>query len=165
MPKPRNQRSGFEAKPLTNYHHRFWGQTGEPALLVSSMCMMRITYGVTRPPDRLATKYPTCAWSSPILRTKSPTPFSILIIAYLVAFATYTSRDKQTRFSTINNSIWVSTTEMRWIQIQTRTSQLLITYINQGTNHLVSQSPPWWVHWQLQVHKVEFGIPDQLKHN
>jgi hypothetical protein len=24
---------------------------------------------------------------------------------------------------------------------------------NQGTNHLVSQSPPWWVHWQ-QKHKV-----------
>jgi hypothetical protein len=28
---------------------------------------------------------------------------------------------------------------MRRIQVQTRTSQLLITHINQGTNHLVSQ--------------------------
>jgi hypothetical protein len=45
--------------------------------------------------------------------------------------------------------IYVSSTEMRWIQIQTRTSQLLITHINQSTNHLVSQSLPWWVHWQL----------------
>jgi hypothetical protein len=24
-PKPKNRRSGFEAKPLTNYHHRFLG--------------------------------------------------------------------------------------------------------------------------------------------
>jgi hypothetical protein len=32
-------------------------------------------------------------------------------------------------------------TEMRQIQIQTRTSQLLIIRINQGTNHLVSQMP------------------------
>jgi hypothetical protein len=30
---------------------------------------------------------------------------------------------------------------MRRIQIQTRTSQLLITHINQGTNHMVSHSP------------------------
>jgi hypothetical protein len=31
---------------------------------------------------------------------------------------------------------------MHRIQIQTRISQLLITHINQGTNHLVYQSPP-----------------------
>jgi hypothetical protein len=54
-------------------------------------------------------------------------------------FATYTPQDKQTCFSTPNNSIWVSSTKMCQIQIQTRTSQLLITLINQGTNHLVSQ--------------------------
>jgi hypothetical protein len=28
------------------------------------------------------------------------------------------------------------------IQIQNKASQLLITHINQGTNHLVSPSPP-----------------------
>jgi hypothetical protein len=30
---------------------------------------------------------------------------------------------------------------MRQIQIQTRTGQLLITHIKQGTNHLISQVP------------------------
>jgi hypothetical protein len=123
-------------------------------LLMSSTCTMWITHGVTRPPNRLATEYLTYAWSSSILCTKSPTPASILVAARHIAFATYTSRDKQTYFSTLNNLIWVNSTKMRWIQIQTRTSQLLITHINQGTNHLVSQSPPWWVHWQLLVHKV-----------
>jgi hypothetical protein len=29
---------------------------------------------------------------------------------------------------------------------------------NQGTDHLVSQSPPWWVHWQ-QKHKVGSSNP------
>jgi hypothetical protein len=36
------------------------------------------------------------------------------------------------------NSIWVSSTEICRIQIQTITNQLLITHINQVTNHLVS---------------------------
>jgi hypothetical protein len=66
-------------------------------------------------------------------------PASILVIARHVAFATYTSRDKETCLSTPNNSIWVSSTEIRQIQIQTRRSQLLITHINQGKNHMVSQ--------------------------
>jgi hypothetical protein len=89
-----------------------------------------------------------------IVYTKSPIPASILVATCHVAFTTYTSQDKQTRFSIPNILIWVSSTEMRKIQIQSRTSQLLITHIDQGTNHLVSQSPPWWVHWQLQLRKV-----------
>jgi hypothetical protein len=105
-PKPKNHRSGFEAKPLTNHCHQIWGQTGKLTLLVFSTCMMQITHYVNRPPDRLATEYPTCVWSSLILRTKSPIHASILIAVYYVTFATYTSRDKQTRFSTSNNSIW-----------------------------------------------------------
>jgi hypothetical protein len=77
-----------------------------------------------------------------ILYTKSPTPTSILITAHHVAFATYISRDKQTHFFTPNNSIWVNSTEMHQIQIQTRKSQLLISQRNQDRKHLVSQSPP-----------------------
>jgi hypothetical protein len=74
---------------------------------------MQITHGVTRPPDHPATEYPTCASSSLILYTKSSTPASILIVAHHVAFATNTLQDKQTRFSTSNNSIWVSSAKMR----------------------------------------------------
>jgi hypothetical protein len=79
------------------------------------MCTMQIAHGVTRSPDHLATEYPTYAWSSLILHIKSPTPASILITARHVAFDTYTLQDKQTRFSTPNNSIWVSRTEMHQI--------------------------------------------------
>jgi hypothetical protein len=38
------------------------------------------------------------------------------------------------------NQSEVSSTEMQRIQIQTKPSQLLITQINQGTNHLVSHT-------------------------
>jgi hypothetical protein len=117
----------------------FEAQTRKHMLLVSSTCMMQITNGVTQPPDRAATEYLTCVWSSLILRTKSPTSASTLVVARHVAFTTYTSRDKQTCFSTPNNSIWVSSTKMHRIQIQTKPNQLLITQINQGTNHLISQ--------------------------
>jgi hypothetical protein len=31
---------------------------------------------------------------------------------------------------------------------------------NQGTDHLISQSPPWWIHWQHKSTKFEFRIPN-----
>jgi hypothetical protein len=123
--------------------------------------MVWITHGVTRPPDCSATEYPTCAWSCLIHRTKSLTLASILVAVHHIAFATYTSWDKQTHFSTSNNWIWVSSTEMRQIQIQARTSQLLITHINQDINHLVSQSPPLMstlTIWSVQRLNFEFKI-------
>jgi hypothetical protein len=54
---------------------------------------------------------------------------------------------------------------MRRIQIQTRTSQLLITHINQGINHLVSQSPLDEYIDNSKWTKFEFRIQNQLKHN
>jgi hypothetical protein len=56
----RNCPSVFEVKPLTNRRPWFWGLTKKLALLVS-MCTVQNAYGVTRPPDRLTTEYPTCA--------------------------------------------------------------------------------------------------------
>jgi hypothetical protein len=129
----------FWSSNQQNIDTDFEAQTGKPTLLVFFLCMMWITHGVTRPPDRLATEYLTYARSSPILRTKSPTPASIIIIARHIAFATYTSWDKQMHFSTPNSWTWISSIEMRLIQIQTRISQLLITQISQDTNHMVSQ--------------------------
>jgi hypothetical protein len=115
-------------------------------ILIYSTCMMRITHSITRPPDHPATEYLTCPWSSPLLCTKSPTPASIIVIPHHVAFATYTLEDRQMCFSTPNNWICVSSTGMHRIQIQTRTSQLLITHINQGTNHLVSHK---WTYYAM----------------
>jgi hypothetical protein len=96
---------GFEAQ-TKKPSQWFWGQTTdkpsppilrlnrETGLLVSFMCLMRIAHIVTRPPDRPTIKYPTCALSSSILRTNSPTPASILVTTRHVASVTYTSRDK-----------------------------------------------------------------------
>jgi hypothetical protein len=106
-PNHQNVAVGFEAK------------TEKPAILVSSTCMIQIAHGITRPPDHTITEYPTYAWSSPMLRTKSPTPTSIFVVACHVVFVTYTSWDKQTYFCTPNNLIWVSSTEKHRIQIQT----------------------------------------------
>jgi hypothetical protein len=126
----------------------FEAQIKKPVILVFFMCTTCIAQGITRTPDRPTIEYPTCARSSSILRIKSPTPALILDATHHVAFTAYISRDKQTYFSTPNNSIWVSSTEMRQIriQIQTRTSQLLITQINQGTNHLVSH-----INWYILI--------------
>jgi hypothetical protein len=71
----------------------FWGSTKKPDLLIST-CMVQTAHGITRPPDRPATEYPTCALPSPILCTRSPT--MILIAAHHVAPAICTPQDKQT---------------------------------------------------------------------
>jgi hypothetical protein len=96
-----------------NCSHQFWGQTGrnnwpwlwgwtkKPVLLIS-LCMVQITHSVTWPLDHPAAEYPTCAWPSLALWTKSPTPASILIAARHAAPATYTSWDMQTWFSRWN---------------------------------------------------------------
>jgi hypothetical protein len=87
--------------------------------------MVRTAHSVTRPLDRLATEYPTYAWSSLILYTSSPTPTMILIATRHVAPVTCTPRDKQTRFSTQTDM--GRTTKTSRIQIQNEVSQLLIT--------------------------------------
>jgi hypothetical protein len=56
----KNHPSGFEVKPLTNCRPWFWGSTKKHMLLISSY-MVQTAHSVTRPPDRPATEYPTCA--------------------------------------------------------------------------------------------------------
>jgi hypothetical protein len=51
-----------------------------------------------------------------------PTPAMILIVARHAVLATYTPRDKQTRFSKRNKDKG-KTTEMSWIRIQISPSQ------------------------------------------
>jgi hypothetical protein len=80
----------------------------------------------------------------------------ILIAARHVAPTTCTPRDKKTRFSKWTKDK-CKTTELSRIQIQTLPSQWLIT-IKPRNWPLVSQSPPWWVHWQ-QRHKVWSSDP------
>jgi hypothetical protein len=134
-PKPRNHRGNFEVqitKPSTlvlrpkprNYRGDFEAQITKPSPLV--LRLNRETrasrllhvydadrtrhHPTSRSPDH---RVPDLCLIIPILCTKSPTPTSIIVAACHVAFTTYTSRDKHTRFSTLNNSIWVSSTEMR----------------------------------------------------
>jgi hypothetical protein len=83
---------------------------------------VQAAHDIIRPPDCPATEYPTCAWPSPILRTKSPTPITILIAARYAAPATYPSRDKQTWFSTWNKDEGKKF-EMTQIRIQTMACQ------------------------------------------
>jgi hypothetical protein len=129
------------------------------------MCTMWITHGIIRPPDRSATEYLTCAWLYTIIRTKSPTLASILVVVYHVAFATYTSWDKQTCFSTLNNSIWVSwqgpnqetvvvvLRSKHWqivatdfkVKLKPRVSRLLHVYdVDHIRHHPTSQSSGHW---------------------
>jgi hypothetical protein len=101
-----------------------WGSTKKPALLVS-LCIVQTARNVTRPPDRQAIEYSTCAWPSPVLCIRSPTPATILVVARHVTPVTYTPWDKQTWFSIQTNM--GKTTKISQIRIQTTASQWLIT--------------------------------------
>jgi hypothetical protein len=150
------------------------------------MCTMWITHGIIRPPDRSATEYLTCAWLYPIIRTKSPTLASILVVVCHVAFATYTSRDKQTCFSTLNNSIWVSwqgsnqetvvvvLRSKHWqivatdfkVKLKPRVSRLHHVYdVDHIRHHPTSQSSGHWVPELCLIipdppHQVSHSCPD-----
>jgi hypothetical protein len=89
---------------------------------------------------------------SPILCTRSHTPAMILVAARHAAPATCTPRDKQTRFSKRNKN--KRKTKWNYPKFEFKPRQVNdSSQSNQGTDHLVSQSPLWWVHWQ-QKHKV-----------
>jgi hypothetical protein len=151
MPKSTNRSYRFWGSNRKTRSHRFWGQTGrnrrpwfwcqtkKPTLLVS-LCMVQAAYSVTWPLDRPATESLTCAWLSLILYTRSPTPAMILIAARHVTPVTCTPRDKQTWFSKRTDRGRVEPPKLPGFQFKPSKS---ITHhkSNQGTDHLVSQSP------------------------
>jgi hypothetical protein len=114
----------------------FWGSIKKLTLLVS-MCTVQTAHGITRPPDRPATKYSNCVWPSPVLCNRSPTPATILISTRYVAPTRCTLRDMQTWFSTRNKNKG-KTTGMSRIRIQTSACKWLITYQTKVL-HFVSQ--------------------------
>jgi hypothetical protein len=102
----------------------------------------------TAPPD-LSTARPSSTRPvrpSPVLCTRFPTPATILVAARHAAPATCTSWDKQTRFSKRNKDKRKTKQNYPGLKFKHRhvndSSQS-----NQGTDHLVSQSLPWCVHW------------------
>jgi hypothetical protein len=134
--------TGFEARPENSHFSsppRLWcgSHTTSPDLLI------------VRPPStQLVLDH---SWSSApsllLLPWSSSLPTTLHLLPTHHETSKHVSPNRITQFG-------VSSTEMHRIQIQTKSSPLLITQINQGTNHLISQFPPWWVHWQLQIHKV-----------
>jgi hypothetical protein len=123
-PKSPNHNCRFWGPNRETRRPWFWESTKKHALLIS-LCTVQIAHGVTRPLDHLAIEYLTCAWSSPILFTSSPTPAMILVVVRHIIPVTYTSRDKQTWFSTrIDRG---RTTETSRIRIQATANQWLIT--------------------------------------
>jgi hypothetical protein len=95
------------------------------------------------PPDIFIAQPPSTRheWSSPVLCTRSPTPVTILIAACHATPVTCTPRDKQTWFSKWNKdkrkTKW-NYLGFKFIPRQVNES----SQSNQGTDHLVSQSPP-----------------------
>jgi hypothetical protein len=87
-----------------------------------------------------------------ILCTRSPTPTMILVATRHATPATCTSRDKQTRFFKWNKN--KRKTKWNYLGFEFKPRQVNdSSQSNQETDHLISESPPWWVHWQ-QKHKV-----------
>jgi hypothetical protein len=142
--------AGFEAKPLETVDLGFKAQ---PRNLRSTSPRARCRPH-TAPPDLSITRPPS-AWPvrpSPVLCTRYPTPTTILIAARHAAPATFTPRDKQTRFSKWNKGKRKTKRNCPGFEFKPRQVNDL-SQSNQETDHLVSQSPPWWIHWQ-QKHKV-----------
>jgi hypothetical protein len=134
---------GFDAQPRnprsSSPHARCRPHTASPDL------------SITRPSSTRPAR------PSSILCSRSPTPAMILIAARHAAPATYTPWDKQTRFSEWNKD--KRKTKWNYPGFKFKPRQVNdSSQSNQGTDHLVSQSPPWWVHWQ-QKHKVWSSNP------
>jgi hypothetical protein len=138
--KPRNRRSGFEAKPLTNGCHSFDAKLGNPRFS-SPPCVCcgshtaSLDLPIIRPSStRLVSDHPRSFTPSLLLLPRSS---SLPAMSYSPHTHHETSKhvspNRITQFG-------VSSIEIHRIQIQTRISQLLITHINQGRNELVSQN-------------------------
>jgi hypothetical protein len=94
---------------------------------------------------------------SPVLCTRSPTPATVLIAARHAAPTTCTPREKQTWFSKWNKD--KRKIKQNYPEFELKPCQINdSSQSNQETDHLVSQSPPWWVNWQ-QKHKVWSSNP------
>jgi hypothetical protein len=117
---------------------------------------VQTAHGATRPLNRPATEYLTCV-TIPVLCTRSPTPATVLITTRHAAPATCTPWDTQTWFSKWNKDkrkIKQNHPGFKFKPRQVNDS----SQSNQGFDHLVSQTPPWWVYWQ-QKHKVWSSNP------
>jgi hypothetical protein len=76
----------------------------------------------------------------------------ILVAARHAAPATCTPQDKQTWLSKWNKD--KRKTKQNYLKLEFKPRQVNdSSQSNQETDHLISQSPPWRVHWQ-QKHKV-----------
>jgi hypothetical protein len=75
--------TGFEAKSGETIDHGFDAKLRN--LCSSSPCAWCRPHKFTRYLDRLAIEYPTYAWLSPVLYTKSPSPALILVAAHHAA--------------------------------------------------------------------------------
>jgi hypothetical protein len=113
----------------------------------------------TVPPDLLIARPPSTRPVRPslVLCTRSPIPAMILVTPRHAAPATCTPRDKQTRFSKWNKD----KRKIKWNYPRFKFKPHQVndsSQSNQEIEHLVSQSLPWWVHWQ-QKHKVWSSNP------
>jgi hypothetical protein len=148
--------TGFESKPAKTVRVDLWpnhsqtvdlGFAAQPRNPCSSSprawCRPHMAppdHSIARPPSTRPVR------PSPLLCTWSPTPVMILVAARHAIPATYTPRDKQTRFSKWNKG--KRKTKQNNLGFEFKPRQVNdSSQSNHGTDHLVSQSPPWWVHW------------------
>jgi hypothetical protein len=167
--------TGFEAKPLETVVTGFEAKSAKTIQVVlRPNHSQTVNLGFKAQPRNLCSSS-LRAWcrphttplstrpvrSSPTLCTRSPTPATVLVATRHAAHATCTPRDKQTWFSKQNKD--KRKTKWNYPGFKFKHHQVNdSSQSNQVMNHLVSQSPPWWVHWQ-QKHKVWSSNPRPKK--
>jgi hypothetical protein len=129
--------TGFEAKPRETVHPGFEAKPRNPrSMSPHARCRPHMTspdLPIVR--SQISRRVPNHLRSSAPSLLLLPRSVSLPTMSHLPPthheISKHVSPNRITQFG-------VSSTEMHWSQIQTKSNQLLITQINQGTNHLVS---------------------------
>jgi hypothetical protein len=133
----------------------FWGSIKKPVLLIS-LYTVQIIHGVTRPPDLPILQPPSTRPVIDHLRSFAACLLLLHRSSSLPVMSHLSHTHHETSKCDFPHKIHSSRiTEMSQIQIQkwhiNDSSQL-----NQGTDHLVSQSLHWWVHWKQKTQSSNF---------
>jgi hypothetical protein len=145
-----NRPNGFDAKPLTNHWPWFW-VLKKPVLLIST-CTVQTAHGVTRPPDHSATVYPTCATISGPLHQVSYFLHDPHRCPPCRTCHLHTMRQANTISKWNKDKVKQSKCPEFEFKHQQVNDSL---QSNQGIDHLVSQSPLWWVYWWQKAQSLK----------
>jgi hypothetical protein len=134
-----------------NSRHWFWGSTKKPALLLST-CIVQTAHSATQPLNRPAIEYPTYAT---ILDHLHQVSYSCHDSHHCMPCRTYHVHTMRQANTILQMKQRIKVKLPKCPGFEFKLGMSMTHHIsNKGTNHLVSQSPHWWVHWQQKIQSL-----------